>query len=301
MHAIGGGGGVIETRCRLTHTYVWPLAGVETHPYLRTSSLAEADIVFCLAPALSCPSTKAPIALLDYTDRPTLPAHAEGWTAYFKRSYTYRAAGVSLHYPDFTTSPDVHPLPLSALESYFPLPHTLNSFLALPFLVSCTLRPSSSTRLSTLQVVDTFVSTSGIDASRTFLGQVNDGNRKFISERYAELLSKSAVIVTANPPNWEGDHRTWEALASGALVFVDRTTPTAHAGGLIDGVNCVLYDAGKGGEEYLLAKLRYYLGRGEIGLREAYDIGRRGREAVERFHRPANRMEDVVVRTLGLG
>ena len=40
--------------------------------------------------------------------------------------------------------------------------------------------------------------------------------------RYLGLLSRARVVVTANPGAREGDHRTWEALASGAAVVVDR-------------------------------------------------------------------------------
>jgi hypothetical protein len=38
------------------------------------------------------------------------------------------------------------------------------------------------------------------------------------SGAYLELLAHAKVVVTANPSAWEGDHRTWEALAAGALV-----------------------------------------------------------------------------------
>merc|ERR1711918_122615 len=35
-------------------------------------------------------------------------------------------------------------------------------------------------------------------------------------------MVRAKIIVTSNPSNWEGDFRLCEALASGALIFVDQ-------------------------------------------------------------------------------
>ena len=50
----------------------------------------------------------------------------------------------------------------------------------------------------------------------------------------------------------------------------------------------------------LREKLKWYLGRGEVGLVEAREIARRGWEEVVTRHRPENRVEEIVVQVLGL-
>ena len=53
------------------------------------------------------------------------------------------------------------------------------------------------------------------------VGEVNHAQRKTISRQYLDINRRAKILVTCNPSNWEGDFRTWEAMASGALVFVD--------------------------------------------------------------------------------
>ena len=79
-------------------------------------------------------------------------------------------------------------------------------------------------------------------------GQVNTGQRREINLGYFRTLGQAKVIVTCNPSNWEGDFRLWEAMATGALVFVDEmATPMPHAP--VDGEHIIVYDnrSGQGG------------------------------------------------------
>lgn len=46
--------------------------------------------------------------------------------------------------------------------------------------------------------------------------------RSSVQMNYVNALVESQIIVTVNPNNWEGDSRLGEALASGAVVLVDR-------------------------------------------------------------------------------
>lgn len=46
--------------------------------------------------------------------------------------------------------------------------------------------------------------------------------RDNVQSGYIDALVNSQIIVTANPNDWEGDSRLGEALASGAVVLVDR-------------------------------------------------------------------------------
>jgi hypothetical protein len=54
------------------------------------------------------------------------------------------------------------------------------------------------------------------------IGQASHKSRGSIDAEYFSVLRRSRVVLTANPRDWEGDWRLWEALASGALVLVDR-------------------------------------------------------------------------------
>lgn len=52
-------------------------------------------------------------------------------------------------------------------------------------------------------------------------GEVNHQSRTVISKQYFEQMATAKIIVTSNPSHWEGDFRLCEAMASGALIFVD--------------------------------------------------------------------------------
>ena len=59
-----------------------------------------------------------------------------------------------------------------------------------------------------------------------FVGLVTDRDCQnryaAVNTKYFEILKTSKIIVTANPPNWEGDFRLWEALLMGNLVLCDK-------------------------------------------------------------------------------
>lgn len=100
-------------------------------------------------------------------------------------------------------------------------------------------------------------------------------------------------MVTANPDGWDGDMRTWEALASGALVLTDPLlTPLPFHTALRHREHLVFYD--NADRDSLLSLLRHYLRHPH----EAAEIARRGREFVRRHHQPGARMDyiDYVVR-----
>ena len=113
--------------------------------------------------------------------------------------------------------------------------------------------------------------------------------RAGIDERYKRCLFDSKIILHANPDPWEGDARTWEAISSGALVFVDRMCqPIPHP--LVDGVHVIFYDLSEAGFEELERKIIYYLEHEEERAR----IGRQGRDFVLARHRSINRINEVI-------
>ncbi|KAH8092321.1 glycosyl transferase [Aureococcus anophagefferens] len=100
---------------------------------------------------------------------------------------------------------------------------------------------------------------------RGIAGDVNSGGRREINDGYFGAMRKSKIVVTCNPSHWEGDFRTFEALASGALIFVD--------------------------EMYAFAeKLAYYLARPD----EAAKIAAAGLKHALKYHRAVSRMDWVL-------
>ena len=113
--------------------------------------------------------------------------------------------------------------------------------------------------------------------------------RSKIDPSYKRCLYASKIILHANPDFWEGDARLWEALASGALVFVDRLcAPIQHP--LIDGEHLVFYDLGDEGLERLGQRLLHYLADDAERAR----IGHQGRQFALEHHRSVNRICEIV-------
>ena len=86
-------------------------------------------------------------------------------------------------------------------------------------------KPAS--RLTVAETLRRFMNNNGtIDGvrHRVHIGVTGMGTvkRGFTGSLYERALTGSKVIVTCQPPMWEGDGRTMEALASGAVVLVDR-------------------------------------------------------------------------------
>lgn len=119
----------------------------------------------------------------------------------------------------------------------------------------------------------------------------NGGRSGTADEVYMNALRDARIVVTAQPADWEGDSRLWEAMASGALVFTDASrTPYSHFP-LRDGEHVVTFDGRD--QDSLFGKLQYYLGHPD----EAQALALRGFLFAARFHRPASRM-DAMLSTL---
>jgi len=113
--------------------------------------------------------------------------------------------------------------------------------------------------------------------------------RSGIDLRYRQCLYDSRIVLQANPDSWEGDARTWEALASGALVFVDRMqAPIENP--LVDGEPLVFYDLTDDGMTRLEQQVVHFLGDD----RERQRIATQGTEFVLGHHRSIHRVEAIV-------
>ena len=113
--------------------------------------------------------------------------------------------------------------------------------------------------------------------------------RTALNKAYFEHMHNAKIIVTVNPADWEGDFRTWEALAAGALVFVDPLM-VPYPFPLLDGIHIVYYSIHNKTE--LWQKLDYYINNPVARERVAIN----GYLYAMKHHRTAN-LIDYVLRT----
>ena len=121
-----------------------------------------------------------------------------------------------------------------------------------------------------------------------FVGRVDCPKRYgTVNTKYFDILKTSKIIVTANPSNWEGDFRLWEALLMGNLVLCDEMViPHIMKHPLIHKTHLVFY---KNNDE-LLELINYYIKNEE----ERDRIGKEGREYCLKYHKFSDRVEEVI-------
>ena len=177
----------------------------------------------------------------------------DSYLIYLKRSFVTKSDGVytgtgrryNRHY---------YPMAYSVADSYFhaelmgKVPRTID--------VLCSNRPTSKqpTRSRVVSWIHTYLEAH--PDVRGIAGDVNSGGRREINDGYFGAMRKSKIVVTCNPSHWEGDFRTFEALASGALIFVDEMY-VPHPRPFVDGEHVVVYD--NSDEKAFAEKLAYYL------------------------------------------
>ncbi len=239
--------------------------------------------------------------IIDYNDNPSWIFRYEGekykgWKteilagqyqhkglAYFKRAWV-DTEKKPIEWPE-----KFHPITFAIMDEFI-----LEEDLRRTLTLSCSLR-TESRNLNRKKVVEL------LNEIKEFLprqegfhiGRFNkgamDGFNDVNMRGYFNLLKHSQIVVTCNPDKWEGDHRTWEALASGALVFVDGMhTPLTHP--LIGGIHCVFYDTTDKGLEKLKEKILWYLGK----PLHASKIADAGHAFAMRYHRASSRIDEIL-------
>jgi len=223
--------------------------------------------------------------VIDYHDRSQWISPIKCF-AYFKRSWVIKIKeeGYTIKKPIERES-HLHPLMMAIMDEFI-----INEEMERDIALSCPLRikPGNPNRQRVLNLLK------GMDIQgNTQIGEFNRGSMQGFNDSnmrdYFRLLRRSRIVVTCNPSRWEGDHRTWEAFANGALVFIDRMwTPMTHP--LIDEKHCIFYDLSDEGLLKLQERIEFYLEHGEL----AYDIARVGHEFTMRYHRTANRIDEIL-------
>jgi len=275
----------------ITREYRLIRQGLENNPRVElVDNERESDFVFLFYTALGhgpqairgFPPEK--IVFIDYHDQHNL-VFSGNCLAYFKRSWV---KGVSQG--NYTSKKPVdrpanfHPLMLAIMDEFI-----IDERIERDVALSCTIRPHG-----------------GPDRVRVlnFMGKVNIQGRKQIGafnrgsmfkfnapdmRDYFRLLKRSRIIVTCNPSQWEGDHRTWEAFANGALVFVDKLyTPMVHP--LVGEEHCIFYEASDSGLKKLGEQVLYFL----KNIAEAEAIAKMGFDFTMKYHRTSNRIDEIL-------
>lgn len=225
--------------------------------------------------------------LIDYHDNPNWYCQVPCF-AYFKRSwvnninkgdYTARQA---IEHPS-----NMYPLTMAIMDEFI-----IDEDMKRDIMLSCTLRKKERRghidRIRILNLLEK------MDIKeKTQIGQFNKGNMLRFNDwdmkDYFRHLKRSRIVVTCNPSRHEGDHRTWEALANGALVFVDRTlTPLTHP--LINYVHCIFYELSDIGLRNLRDKIFYFMDHPA----EAEIIAKAGHEFAMKYHRTTNRIDEIL-------
>ena len=148
-----------------------------------------------------------------------------------------------------------------------------------------------TTRIRVLDWVVQYGVARGI-MDRMVTSQVSSSSRSEVDRNYFERMFHAKIVVTVNPADWEGDFRLWEAMSTGALVFVD-PLHVPHPYPLIGGEHVVYFD--NANKTDLWTKLDYY----RTHAVEARRIAVNGYLYAMKFHRTVN-FADYVLRSAHL-
>lgn len=222
---------------------------------------------------------------IDYLDKPSV-VFPGSCLAYFKRSWVEMVLE-----KNYTTKRPVHrppnfyPLTLAIMDEFI-----IDGNIAKDVALSCTVRSHAGhpNRPRVLGLVKKI----NIQGKKQ-IGELNRGSMSRFNapdmREYFRLLRRSRIVVTCNPSQWEGDHRTWEAFANGPLVFVDKMyTPMVHP--LVDGEHCIIYDTSDAGLKKLEHRILYFL----ENPTQAEAIAKTGHDFTMKYHRTSNRIDEIL-------
>lgn len=278
---------------KITREYLLIKQGLESNPRIELvdnimEDGSDYDFIFLFyttlkhEPELAKVFPRNRLIFIDYHDKPEMVFDVK-CLAYFKRSWVHPVAS-DLKEP-YIRPAHFHPLTFAIMDEFI-----IDEVPERDYALTCTIRPHK--RHPNRPRVLNFIKSLSIQ-DKAQIGQLNLGSMDKFNDwhmrNYFRLMKRSRIVVTCNPSRWEGDHRTWEAFASGALVFVDKMfTPMTHP--LIDGKHCIFYEVSKKGLEELREKLIYYLGN----IDKAREIANEGLLFTLNNHRASNRIDEIL-------
>ena len=123
---------------------------------------------------------------------------------------------------------------------------------------------------------------------KKFIGRVDCANRYgVVNTEYFKILKTSKIIVTANPPNWEGDFRLWEALLMGNLVLCDKMLLPSKIKYPLENKKHLVYYSNPQELEYLI---NYYMNNET----ERNKIAKEGRDYCLKYHKFSDRVLEIL-------
>jgi len=235
---------------------------------------------------------KSKTILMDFDDDPNLvlDRHDFRWALYFKRSSVNQQTKQPVDYGQLPVIPTAYGVVDEMVEP--PAEHDESREID----ISCLFEDSVSEnavfargRGQLLGFAKSLAARYHYSMQIGLVSNCGPEGRQAINAEYKRCLFNSKIVLHANPDHWEGDARTWEAICSGALVFVDRMCqPIPHA--LIDGEHVVFYDLNADGFAELERKIIHYLEHDEERAR----IGQQGRAFALERHRSVNRINEMI-------
>lgn len=208
----------------------------------------------------------------------------------FKRSYVRRDDGIFGGYMGYMTQPQLFPMTYTVADAYVRTRYQMYAQRKIDIL--CTLRGSNwdPVRQRIREWVEEYGKARGLP--NVIAGQINSESRTVVSKKYFENMYNAQVIVTSNPSHWEGDFRFCEAMASGALVFIDHMYVPRPKPFVND--KHVIYYSNKNKTDLFEKLDRYFIGESVAKARQ--QVAMRGYIHAMRYHRAAN-LIDYVFRT----
>lgn len=278
---------------KITREYRFIKQGLENHLRINLINNPEkADFIFLFyttlkhEPDIHKSFPKEKLVFIDFHDKPSVVFDVD-CKAYFKRSWVepYVQNGWWLKREKKWPS-HFHPINFGIMDEFI----TEDEGTKRDITLSCTIRPHERhpNRPKVLEFIK------GLDIpGKTQIGELNKGNMNRFNDEdmrdYFKLLRRSQIVVTCNPSRWEGDFRTWEAMASGALVFVDRMyIPMKHP--LISGKHCYIYEPSDAGMQRMKDLIFYYIKNSQL----AKSIALRGQIYSIQYHKAVSRIDEIL-------
>ena len=266
VHIFTSGREKAETSWRFRHLLD---QGLEAHPRVEiVGREADADVVLWLPQWTNrIPMIKEPrrrlIILDEHDDRARRDGgyKTEEYLAYYKRSFVRKTDGAFEGLFEAPLGARTYALPYSISDAYL----SSDASGGRPLDIVCTLRVGQGVYPARARVLAWARAYAAARNLSGYFGEVTTSTRTALSPHYLRLMRAARIVVTCNPGDWEGDFRTWEALASGAAVVRDRLfAPTPH------GDFGLVYDA-RSRSSFDAAMDRAHANAGALGRRALAD------------------------------
>lgn len=217
----------------------------------------------------------------DWTDTRNVPNNdvLKNICKYFKRSMVKKEQGISKEIIEY--SREIIPISYG-IRSDFIEYDKIFEFVKYNYDICCMFNGGGGFRSIIPNIINKY-------QGEKFVGFVTDCQNRYgvVNTKYFEILKTSKIIVTANPPDWEGDFRLWEALLMGNLVLCDKMLlPSIIKYPLENKKHLVYYS----NPQELVYLINYYINNET----ERNKIAKEGRDYCLKYHKFSDRVLEVI-------